>query len=735
MSDEEILNLIRAHEQASLGSPVAAGASISSAIFPSNQQMTTLQIDRYNSLNAYWARPLGNEVENRSQVVLPELRDTVEWIMPQLMRMFVGSKQICRFDPEGQTDIEQAQAESDAVNHIFIKENNGFFILYDYFKDALLLRNGYARVDWVEEKVSGIERYSKLTEDEVAEVTQETEESKVEVLEQREYPMELPPEMVMQLQAQGVQPPNCFDLKIRRVEKKGRVKVACVPSEEMRISPRTRGINLDDSPFVEQQTTQTRSTLIADGHDRKVIDSLPEGSPAWLDMDELARNELTDQLSIEDPAAFAMQEIEVRQVVMPLDKDGDGIAELRCLLVAGDKILENEECEETIFTSSVPNRMPHRHTGISLYDEIIDLQVIKTQLFRGGLDNLALANNSRTAVDWQNCNLDDLMTSRPGGVVRGKGPPGNWIAPLTSPTNIIEQVFPAMEYVDKMREMRTGVGRTTMGLDADELQDVTKGNYLAAQSMATLKVEMVARLLAEGVKDIFQKMHNCILRHQDKPFEFEVSGKWVKADPTSWKRRTKVSVNVGLGSGSRQEARSNLALLGQMQDKLQNFGMVGPNQLFEVFKRGCDLLGYDNPQAFAMDPKSAEYKKHVEDMQQQAQNAPPDPKVQVAKINAQSAQAKEQGQTQRELLSAKVDLTKAQTQMVHEKTVADQQTAHDVLQGHQDRQVDMAAQQKDIALTLIKVIGQIVSSQLKQNATADAGAMVAKDFSEVKGLV
>src|SRR6185437_8660232 len=92
MTDVELLQLIAAYERASLGSSVAAGATISSTVFPSQQAMTTLEIDRYNAINTYFARPMGNEIENRSQIVLPELRDTIEWIKPQLMRMFVSSK-------------------------------------------------------------------------------------------------------------------------------------------------------------------------------------------------------------------------------------------------------------------------------------------------------------------------------------------------------------------------------------------------------------------------------------------------------------------------------------------------------------------------------------------------------------------------------------------------------------------------------------------------------------------
>src|SRR6185312_9911028 len=155
-------------------------------------------------------------------------------------------------------------------------------------------------------------------------------------------------------------------------------------------------------------------------------------------------------------------------------------AELRRIIVGGDKIGENEVIEETPFVSCTPKRMPHRHTGISLYDEVMDLQILKTTLFRSALDNLTIANNSRIAVDWTKCNFDDLLTSRPGGAVRGEGPPSNWIMPLDQPSNLVQQVLPALAYLDELKTMRTGIGKQMMSPDPDDLQNVTKGAQMAA---------------------------------------------------------------------------------------------------------------------------------------------------------------------------------------------------------------------------------------------------------------
>lgn len=737
MTDEDLLVLIRAYELASLGSSVAAGATISTTVYPSSQAMTTLEIDRYNALNAYFARPLGNEVENRSQIVLPELRDTIEWLMPHLMRMFLASKSVCRFDAENQADEAQAEMETLVVNHVLMQENNGFFVLHDYFKDALLMRNGYTTCDWVEETQSSTERYSGLTEIEVGTILQAKDGEDIDVLEQNEtvqdihIPLPQPPPPMPGMPPQPPQAPlvvqvSTFDLKIRRTEKKGRVCVKCIPPEEMRVTPRARE-GMENIAYAAHITTKTRSDLLSDGYDQDWVESLAAGRPNWMEIDALARNQVVDQLSVENPSDRSMEEIELRINILRVDFDGDGIAELRRVVVGGDKVGENEEIEETPFASCVSKRMPHRHTGISLYDEIMDLQVLKTTLFRQGLDNLTISNNQRIAVDWKSANFDDLLTSRPGGVVRGNGPPANWIMPIESPSNMVPQILPALDYIDKLKTVRTGVGSQTMGPDADDLQDVTKGAQMAAMSSAGLKIEMIARLLAEGAKDMFLKIHGVLMRHQDKPLEFEISGKWVQVDPSQWRRRTKVSPNVGLGSGNREEMRANIQALTQMQAPLMQMGLVGPKQAYETFTIGVEALGFPNPERFAMDPASAEYQQHQQQMQQMQASAPPAPQVQVAKIRAQTEQQIAQSDQQHDIINLQGKLAQAQAQLKSDQAKSQAELAHAAIQNHQDREVALDSNHSQMMQTIIKALSPIIAGQLKGDPGANAGQVLADD--------
>ena len=733
MSDEALLALIASYERASLGSPVAAGATISTTVFPSNSVMPTLEVDRYNALNAYFARPLGNEIENRSQVVIPVLRDTIEWMMPQLMRIFAASKTICRFDPESQNDEQQAEAETLIVNHVFMQQNSGFLVLHDFFKDGLLMRNGYTEVYTKEETTVKEESYTGMDPIELANLLEDTADEKLEVLSQREYQQDLH----LPLPQGGPQPPQggippvltqipAFDLKIRRTQKKKTVCVTCLPPEEMRVSPRARE-GMENIPFSQHQTTKTRSDLIREGYDRTLVNSAAAGRPNWLEMDALARNQVVDQLSVENPSDFAMQEIELRKTILQVDYDGDGVAELRRVLVAGDKILENEIIEETPFVSGQPMRMPHRHTGISIYDLVMDLQVLQTDLWRQGIDNLKISNNTRLAVDWRSANFDDLLSTRPGGVVRGNGPPSQWISPIVQPSNLIDQVIPALEYIDQMRTNRTGIGKGTMGLDADELQNVTKGGQLASMSAQTLILELIARLLAEGVKWIFLKIHAELMRHQDKPMEFEISGKWITADPSQWRRRTKVTPNVGLGSGNREEMRANIGLLAGAQQQLAQIGLVGPKQAFESFKLLCESLGFSNPERFAMDPSSPEYQQHLQQMQQMQASAPPPPPVQVAQIRAQTEGAKQQQETQRTAIGLQKELITARNELAQDQAQHLQILQHQQSEAAHDRGIQLDANQSQVLMTLIKALGPIIAAQYKQDPNANAGQVLASD--------
>lgn len=722
MNDEELLNIIAHHEREAMGSSVAQGVTVSPGSSGNNfgtagSMLNTLEIDNYNAWNYYMGRPLGNEQQDRSQVVIPVIRDVLQWIVPQLMRIFCATDRICRFDAEGPEDEDLADQQTDACNYIFMRENDGFCVINDYIMEALLLRNGYIKSDWVTRRKVLIERYTGFTEEDVTKLVQDAEEDgdEIEFLGKDEsmqtvfVPQQAPPAQPGQPPAPPQMVPQqipVYALKIRRVSTHSCVEVCCVPRENVFVSPLTRH-GLDDSPYYCHKENKPRSDLLECGFDKDIVNSALPGPPQWMNIDELARNSIIDQMTVDtNDADPSMQKIEVRDCCIRVDFDGDGIAELRRVVVLGDKIAENEEIDEGNLSSGVAIRTPQRHLGSSLYEQLKDLQEIKTDLVRQGLDNVWLCNNTRTAIDQDSVNFDDMMTNRPGGMVRTKGPPADKIMPLTT-QNVLGDILQAVEYVDSLQQWRTGVGSDTTTLNADELQDVTKGNAMALLSKSELKVEQMARLLAEGIKDAFRKINNLIIRHQDKPMIMQLRGKWVNIDPSQWRMRTSVSINVGLGSGNREETRVNLQQLGALMQEGRQAGMVSPDNGYNFLKKSVETLGFSSPDEYFTDPNTPQGQQLQKMMQQ-----PPLP-LQIAQIKAQGDQQKNQGQLQ-------LAQFKAQAEMAQQKDEAQRNLAQIQAQAQSDnQQTIMDAQLKSreqASDALLKYIEIIVSAALKAQA-------------------
>ena len=123
--------------------------------------------ERAKAMNYY----LGNMEEDmpapegRSKTVSTDVADAVEGALPILMDIFCGSDEVVRFEPVGPEDEEAAQQETDYVNHVFMQQNEGFRVLYDFFKDALLQKNGFVKAWWEESEQEERETYYDLTEE------------------------------------------------------------------------------------------------------------------------------------------------------------------------------------------------------------------------------------------------------------------------------------------------------------------------------------------------------------------------------------------------------------------------------------------------------------------------------------------------------------------------------------------------------------------------------------------
>jgi hypothetical protein len=597
---------------------------------------------RRKALDYYLRNPYGNEVEGRSQIVTGEVAEAIDGALPQLIRVFTTTEDIVYFEPTRPEDEETAKQATEYCNWVFYRENDGLIILHNWFKDALMQKVGVVKAYWEDKEDVNKEKYKNLTEDELAMLLSDPG---VEVVEQEVEFMD----GGMDMMGMPIQIP-LYNVKVKKSKKYGCVKIENVPPEEFLISKSARTI--EDSPFVAHRRLMTRSELIAMGFKKSVVEGLPSYDDLQFTPERVARfsqGEQPDENISLDPA---MQVVEVYECYIYIDENDDGIAELRRILYAGSEILDDEECDLIPFHSLCPIPIPHKFFGQSLADRTMDIQLIKSTVTRQMLDNLYLTNNARLGVVDGQVNLDDALNATPGGIVRMKQ--AGAIQPIEVPS-VTGQAFPMLEYMDAVQAKRTGVSDTQQGMDPDVLNNVSATAIAAMMKSNSGKLELIARIFAEtGVKSLFKGILHLLGKYQDQAKIVRMRGKFVTFDPRTWANEYDVSVNVGLGSGDREQKLAMLNMVSQKQEQIiQAYGpsnpLVSVAQYRDTLARMIEAAGFKDASAFLN-----EISPEQNDALSQPQPPTPDAQAEVAQMLAEVEREKTQAKSQ--IDAAKLDL-------------------------------------------------------------------------------
>jgi len=598
--------------------------------------------ERRRALDYYLRNPYGNEVEGRSQIVTGEVAEAIDGALPQLIRVFTTTEDIVYFEPKSADSEESAKQATDYCNWVFYRENEGLLILHNWFKDALLQKVGIVKCYWDAKEDVTKEKYKNLTEDEL---TLLLSDESLEVVRQK---VEMIPAGV-DMMGMPIEVPS-YDVTVKRVKKSGSVRIENVPPEEFLISKAARTIQ--DSPFVAHRKLMQRSELIAMGYDKDIVDELPSYDDLSFSAERIARFDNGEQPDQTQSLDMSMQTVEVYECYIRIDENDDGIAELRRIVYCGSEILEDEDCDYVPFHSICPIPIPHKFFGQSLADRTMDIQLIKSTITRQSLDNLYLTNNNRVgAVDGQ-VNLDDLLNATPGGIVRLKNP--NALVPLQVQSTF-GQAMPMLEYMDAVQAKRTGVSDAQQGLDPDILSNVTATAVAAMMKSNSGKLELIARIFAEtGVKSLFQGILHLLGKYQDKPKIVRMRGKFVQFDPRTWANEYDVSINVGLGSGDRDQKLAMLQMMLAKQEQIiQAYGpsnpLVSVGQYRNTLARFIEAAGYKDAKAFMN-----EITPEMDAQLSQPQPPTPDAQAEVAQLLAQVEREKTQAKAQ--IDAAKLDL-------------------------------------------------------------------------------
>lgn len=624
--------------------------------------------DRALAQGYYLGDLFGNEEEGRSQIVMTVTRDVVLSIVPEILRIFTASGKLGEFVPNSKRTVEQAAQATDYCNHVFWNDNNGFLILHNAIKDALTVKTGVIKWRWSEDtevteaeytKISRLQ-LMKLTEDGETEILSaepsfDPQHTKAEVNYSpghendrcrncvhflggkcEEVKGDIDPEYWCELFMPGQAMPT-FDVHIRRKRKKQRVVLEGLPPEEFIVHRETR--DLDSTIYAGHRSLKTKSDLVAMGYDREEIENLTasDDSLYMTNIEAQTRNPAINLFSNDTgPNDAAKRVLYVEQFVR-IDKDGDGIAELRKVCSVGNHILHDEVADSVHFAELCPDPTPHMLIGQSIADQTMDLQLIISAIVRDVLDSLKQSINPRTVVVEGQVNIDDVLNNEVGGIIRARAP--GMVTPLDTPF-VGQQALPILGYMDAVKQRRTGINDASQGLDPDVLQSTTKDAVTATIQGAQARIEMIARIFAEGgIKRLMKGILKMVIRHQDKPRIIRLRDQFVEMDPRFWDSDLDVQTNVALGRGTDQDKLRGLLLIKQTQEQiLQILGPANPlsdiSKYRETLAEIAHLMGFKDESKFfgEVDPKV------VEQAMAASQNKGPDQVAMLAQIEAKKVE-------------------------------------------------------------------------------------------------
>lgn len=621
MDDEELASIVSNEIQSAIG-------------FHADE----FEEERMRANDFYYARAIGDEREGFSQIVSSDVHDSIEYLMPSIMRVFTETENYVEFTPRGPEDVESAKQASQYCNWVINSANDGWTILHNFFKDALLYKIGVIKVH-IEDK-------------------QQVEEKELEgvTFEQLQVALDDP---AIELTGSEIRDDGLYDATLKRVTENKRIVLENVPPEEFLIS--TRAKSIDDARFVGHRTMMTVSDLIEMGVDPDILEEYSSQVDPFVDQEIQQRHQEldggTDRTSL-DPS---QEMVEVVEAFMHVDYDGDGIAELRRLFTVGDgaHVIQNDPYDVKPFAVVSPILIPHRAIGRSVAELLFTTQVVKSQLQRQMLDNIYRLNNARLAyVDGQ-VNQDDVLRNAPGSPIRMRAP---GMVQAINPQGLVQDSLAAINYIDHVREEKTGVSKTAMGLNADALQSTTASAITAQITASSSKIEMYVRTFAEtGVKQLFRLILKRAMEFDIAPTVIRLRNQFVTLDPTTWKTEYDMTVNVGLGTGQTQEKMASLMAIAAKQEQIlmqagMNNPLVKPHQYAATLTKLVELAGFKDTQSYVARPETVMQEIQMQQQAAAQQGPQMTPEMMQAQAEMQMEMQKAQADMQMEQMKAQTKL-------------------------------------------------------------------------------
>lgn len=552
-------------------------------------------------LEAYFGDKTGDfsAIPNQSSVVSTDIADVVESDMPSLARVFLGSGDVVSFTPNTDSEIEikEAEEKTNYVNWIVRNQPESFQVIHNWLKDAEIQKNGVVKYFIEDQKEVDVVEYTGVDFEELSAIQDSLTGSSVDKIKV---------EVTEQLEDEEAQ---TFDIKFRVTTEKQKVSIINIPPESFLIT--RNATSLEDAEMVGDRVRKTRSELLADGFSHELVGQLPTVSDKAVQESNINAVRNQDQggaITESTISEWASEYVEISDLYIKIDYDGDGIAERRHIMISGNVVLINEYFNHVPYASLSAILMPHKAIGRSRAEITYQTQLQKTALTRGLMDNIYMVNNPRNVVHGD-VDLDDMLTVRTNGIVRLDDDstvlPQNAVYPLQIPY-IGDRTLQVIQYVDQARAQTSGTLLASQGLNADAIEKETATRFNGVQEAGAAKIELIARNYAEtGFRKLYEGIAWLVSRYQDTATEIRVLGKALTINPKSWKYNHHIESNVGLGAGDNENLIEALqGIYGiQQQLKAQQSPLVDDVDIYNTLNRITDGLGLNRTEEFFNNPQ------------------------------------------------------------------------------------------------------------------------------------
>ncbi len=622
----------------------------------------------------YEAQPFGNEVDGRSQIVLPDVQETCDGMLGILLKMFVSGDRVVEFEATNEEDEQAADDATAAIDYLFMRKQDGYRVLNDAGMDGLQRKIGiFKAVCEEEEKVS---RRWVMIEDELQLGMIEGE--------------------VEDIREDGNGGARVL-VKTQRVIK--RYATVAVPTKEYRFSP--RAAHEDTADYQAHVRPVTRSELVEMGFDRDQAYNLPAYSC------ELVEEYESDNLDTfrHEESTPALEQVLLCEEYARIDVDGDGIAEhVKCYRVENEILIDAESGEPSIetideqpFSVWCPFPRQHRLVGYSLADKVMDLQLLRSHFARQLVDGMAFANMPRPIVSESGSTdetLDDILNPIPGSPIRVRDL--NAVTALPNNFNIGDSLQ-SMEWASREKEGRSGIGRATPTLDENKLNNQTATEFSGRESKGETVQEYIARNMAEALGRNFAKLYR-LMRIEAEPFQIRVDGKYRTVDPAMWPEDMNILVRVGLGNGSKDKRIAARMALQEPLVLLKQEGLAGPEHIFNWMDGVARDMGVGQGDDYMWNPADPEAQQRLAQQEQQ-----PDPAVLEAqgKLELEREKVGAQAQLNREKAQADIQTQREKAAMdmevAREKAALDAELAREKAEFEAQLARDKAAAEIELA--------------------------------------